>query len=560
MSIYPTRTAAHVAVVGLALLVLGIVLGQAVIVAWGGTMLVALGLARMVTLVSVMRIRAAGFEMLWVGSERVARVHCGHGLELEAEMRNRDTRAARYDRLRVIASPGIEAEVDPCAGEVPASGSVRVRVRVQARRVGHHGVHGLALEVRGAPGLFEVPLTFANPFGVAVQPRALGRALALPQGGRSGTLAAAGRSGRARGDGTELRELREHQPGDPFRRIAWKASARRGMLVVREFEREERDLVLLVLDASVELWSGPMGRAPLDHAIDVVATLAVRHLGNGDPVGLHVVGGRELVRLPAETGRDQAMRIAAALMEHTGVLDADRCGWDEADLLLQVAEHLRPLDPRAAADLRHGDVDRLMQRASTVRAHAPFQRLQPYGRSARDRRLRRYVASFGLHVPARLQPDHPRAVLALCDAVTKAARSASPRPSVVHVVAPGPDESELDAVRAAVRQLRAHRIAVRWTVPSLGATLDDSDDPARASDSVGPAVEQAVLTRAIAAQRRAEAALRRLGVKLVRVGAARPRRELAGALRTARVPWWRAMWPTAPPPSGERDPADEAVA
>ena len=60
-----------------------------------------------------------------------------------------------------------------------------------------------------------------------------------------------------------LRELREHQPGDPFRRIAWKASARRGVLLVRDFEREERDVIWLVLQASVDLWSGPLGRAPL---------------------------------------------------------------------------------------------------------------------------------------------------------------------------------------------------------------------------------------------------------------------------------------------------------
>ena len=520
MTIYPTRTAAHVAVVGVAVLAVGIVLDQAVIAAWGGSMLVALALARMVTLVSVMRIRAAGFEMLWVGSERVVRLHCGHSFELEAEMRNRDTRAARYDRLRVIASPGIEAVAAPEAGEVPASGSVRVRVRIKGKRVGYHGIHGLALEVRGAPGLFEVPLTFANPFGIAVQPRALARALTLPEGGRSGTLAAAGRSGRARGDGTELRELREHQPGDPFRRIAWKASARRGVLVVREFEREERDVVLLVLDASVELWSGPVGRAPLDHAIDVVATLAARHLGNGDPVGLHVVAGRDLAKLPAETGRDQASRIATALVEHTGVLDADRSGWDEADLLLQVAEHLRPLDPHASSDLRQGDIDRLVQRASAVRAHAPFQRLQPYGRSARDRRLRRYAASFGMHLPARLQPDHPRTVLALCELLSKAARATSPAPSVIHVVAPAPDETHFAVLRATIRRLRAHRIAVRWTTPSLGSVAEEPVEPGATRDPLRPAVEQAVMTRAHAAQRRAEAALRRLGIRLVRVGGA----------------------------------------
>ena len=50
-------------------------------------------------------------------------------------------------------------------------GKLRVKVRVRAPRVGQHGVYGLALEVRGAPGMFEVPLTFANPSGLEVVPQ-----------------------------------------------------------------------------------------------------------------------------------------------------------------------------------------------------------------------------------------------------------------------------------------------------------------------------------------------------------------------------------------------------
>lgn len=520
MSIYPTRTAAHVAVAGLVVLAVGIALGEVAVVAWGGAMLAALALARTVALVSVMRIRAAGFEMLWSTPERVVRLRRGQRVEIDAEVRNRDTLAARYDRLRVVASPALDVEVHPRAGEVPGSSSLHVRVALRAKRVGYHGVFGLALEVRGAPGMFEIPLTFANPYGVEVLPRALSRVLALPQGGRSGTIAAAGRAGRRRGDGTELRELREHQPGDPFRRIAWKASARRGKLVVREFEREERDVVFLVLDASVELWAGPVGLAPLDHAIDMVAAVAARHLSNGDRVGLVVVGGRELGWVAADTGRGQARRIAAALVESTSVLDADRCGWDEADLLLQVAEHLRPLDPRVSADLRQGQVDRLVKRAAAMRAHAPFDRPSPYGRSARDRRLRRYAACFGLSVPPRVQPDHPRSAVALAEALTKLARSTKPRASLIHVVAPVPGEDEIDGLATAVGRLRRARAAVRWSPPPQRDLTATEEVELGGGAPLGPVVEQAVLTRALVVQRRGEASLGKMGVRIVRL--ARP--------------------------------------
>ena len=64
MSIYPTRTAAHLAVAGLIVFALGIALREPLVVAWGGALLVGVAFARAVTLVSVMRIRAAGFEML----------------------------------------------------------------------------------------------------------------------------------------------------------------------------------------------------------------------------------------------------------------------------------------------------------------------------------------------------------------------------------------------------------------------------------------------------------------------------------------------------------------
>ena len=77
-------------------------------------------------------------------------------------------------------------------------------------------------------------------------------------------------------------------------RSASRSSARRGTLVVREFEREERDVVMVLLDASVELWAGPIGGAPMDRAIDLCATLLTHHLGRGDLVGLAIYGSRLL--------------------------------------------------------------------------------------------------------------------------------------------------------------------------------------------------------------------------------------------------------------------------
>lgn len=52
----------------------------------------------------------------------------------------------------------------------------------------------------------------------------------------------------AKGRGQDLYALRDYQPRDSSRHVHWKASARLGSLMVREFTREEDCRVLLVLD------------------------------------------------------------------------------------------------------------------------------------------------------------------------------------------------------------------------------------------------------------------------------------------------------------------------
>ena len=96
MQLHPTRSGAHLAIASIAVVAVGVVASEAALVGWGGAVLVGVAIARAATLVSVARIRAAGFEMLWTGTQRVARTHRGSTVELEAEVRNRDTLGARY--------------------------------------------------------------------------------------------------------------------------------------------------------------------------------------------------------------------------------------------------------------------------------------------------------------------------------------------------------------------------------------------------------------------------------------------------------------------------------
>jgi uncharacterized protein (DUF58 family) len=508
VQVYPTRPALHLAFAGGLVLVVGIVAQQPAILAWGGAVLVAVVLARAAALASVSRIRGAGFEMLWTGDRRVVTIPRGSEVELDAEVRNRDSRAARYVHLRPVASSHLNVTIEPAFGEVPAGGRLLVSVRVHAPRVGRHAIHGLSLEVQGAPGLFEVPLTFANPYGIEVLPRPFAPMLLSARGGRSRREAEIGRPGPMPGDGIDLRELRDLHPGDSFKRIAWRASARRGKLIVRDFEHDERDVVWIVVDASVELWAGTTGSAPLDFGIDEVAAVARRHLARGDSVGLAVLGGRLRGLLEPDRGARHAHHIGLALVLSTAAYDADRSELEERDVAIRVLEHLRPLDGRVGR-MGKMDLDRLAFRAEAAIPRAPFHAATPEAPSPRERALRKYLAAFGIESPPRSDPERPRTEEAMVRFLDRLA-GRKPKPSLVHVWAPPPDHAKPEFVQALAR-LRRIGALVRWTAPRPELSIDLEDSV------VARVVSDAVVLRSRMARERGERVLTRMGVRVQRV-------------------------------------------
>ncbi len=88
-------------------------------------------------------------------------------------------------------------------------------------------------------GLFEV-WSWVNPeFAALVYPRLEKNPPPLPRSGAQAYQLA------DRSSGDELAALREYQTGDPPRAIAWKASARRGELLVKEFETPRGQEIML---------------------------------------------------------------------------------------------------------------------------------------------------------------------------------------------------------------------------------------------------------------------------------------------------------------------------
>ncbi|BCD96966.1 DUF58 domain-containing protein [Marinagarivorans cellulosilyticus] len=75
--------------------------------------------------------------------------------------------------------------------------------------------------------------------------------------------------------------LRDYRYGDQYRRIDWRASARRGDIKVREFEQLEQPSLLLVINNADALNIGEGERNALEHSLSLAASLADYALRQG---------------------------------------------------------------------------------------------------------------------------------------------------------------------------------------------------------------------------------------------------------------------------------------
>lgn len=400
MRLRATLRASHLFIAGVTATGTGIAITNPAMVAYGAAILTGVALSRALTSVSVSRARVAGFEMLWTTSDSVLRGSRGHELVLTAELRNRDTLPTRFRNLQVSHCPTLEVSCSPDSGEVPPGGRLTLEIRVRPLRVGYHGIHNITLQTIRAPGLYTVPLSFSNPFVLEVLPKAARVGLVGAVGGRTQTISPTSRRGRRRGDGSELREIREHRPGDPYRHIAWKPSARRGKLLIIETEQEQSDLVWLVIDASVDSASGVPGKTALDFAIDDATNRMHAHIARGDHVGLCLMGTRRLSVIKPGRGPKHAAKMLVALTLHGHTADADRSDWDESDVARRVLEHASSIHSEAA-QIRSYEHEKLAQLALKIMKHAPVAPESPWSISPTDRILRRYLLSFGIQPPPR---------------------------------------------------------------------------------------------------------------------------------------------------------------
>lgn len=477
----PTRTAVAAFVAILATFVIGALAGSlaATVLASAATIGVAAALAA--TMPVGRRVRRQRLEFAWwlasgdPGAGGGAVVP-GAPFEVRCFLRHRGHEPLVLAALEPIV-PGGARRVDdePDALALSASARTEFSFKLVAPAVGRVVLHGLAVTLHGPLGLFAVPLYFPNPLVIKVLPQAAAR---LPGGARAMPGLPVERSGQSlfapHGGGTELRELREMRPGDAFKSIAWKPSARRGMftagapqarLLVREVDQEVQDTRYVVLDVSGTMRGGEPGMRKLDHAIEAVAADARRTLGSGDRFGIVTVDGRVLAHVVPRDGAAHVLRVFDALLAATEVVDQDLTDVDDEEVVAIVGRYVRQQDgiDFSGPSGQDWNAAMLVRHVSKALAAEEAKEETVIASSPATAMLRRFCRVRGIPLPYRPDPRDGAKGPGLAAALREIAQK-SLGPMSIGVITDLDGLGDPTPVIAAVKLLRLHGHEVGFVV------------------------------------------------------------------------------------------------
>ncbi len=215
----------------------------------------------------------------------------------------------------------------------------------------------IVLPRRGVYDFQPLRASCSYPFGLAQGTRIVGAAesiVVFPRLGRLhrgrlrrflGWSAAALAHARPVAHAQQLQEefhgLRPFRTGDSPRWIHWRTSARRGELMVREFEQYQSENLILVLEPWLpsDPVSGPKAEDLLEEAISLAATICWEWCRqSGDRLVL-AIAGHPAVALEGVTGRELALRLLERLAVQSGdsVCDPAKLGASLAGVRLPAA-------------------------------------------------------------------------------------------------------------------------------------------------------------------------------------------------------------------------------
>lgn len=197
---------------------------------------------------------------------------------------------------------------------IPPNASIEFPIEVSGVSRGLAPLGDIALRIRTQAGLVSRTLVYPQTDQILVAPSLASvkrfRWLAVHH-----RLATAGvRDVRRKGEGRSFARLRDYVSGDDPRHIDWKATAKRGRAMTREFTTEQSQTVFMLIDAGRSM-TQLAGRFPrFEYALSTSLLLADVAITAGDRIGALVFDDQLRALVPAQRGLAALHALRTALV------------------------------------------------------------------------------------------------------------------------------------------------------------------------------------------------------------------------------------------------------
>ncbi len=134
------------------------------------------------------------------------------------------------------------------------------------------------------------------------------------------------------GQDNEFERLRDYTRDDNYRHIDWRSTARRNRLTVRQYQADQSQRLLIMLDCGRMMTNQYQGLSLLDYALNASLMLAHVALRQGDAVGMLCFSDRVHKYVPPRSGSNQTNRMLHAAYDQFPQMVESR--YDQAFLYL----------------------------------------------------------------------------------------------------------------------------------------------------------------------------------------------------------------------------------
>jgi uncharacterized protein (DUF58 family) len=228
----------------------------------------------------------------------------------------------------------------PVRLELPARARRSAKFRIQPGRRGAYALGDHHVRYRSPLGLWirQLRIPARDPVRVYPDLQAVRTYELLARQDREHSMM---RTSRRLGGESEFEQLRNYTRDDEFRAIDWKATARKGELIARQYQLESNQSLMFVLDAGRLMTAETDGLSLFDHALN--ATLMLSHVAvrGRDHVGLLAYGREVAGFVPPTGGRGAVQKVIQASYDlHPELVESD---FEQATAVLNLRVRKRSL-------------------------------------------------------------------------------------------------------------------------------------------------------------------------------------------------------------------------